>query len=160
MDILWWTLTIVLMLAGLVGTALPILPGSLLILSGAVLHRLTLGPAHSVGWWTIVGLTVLMIVSHVLDFMSGSLGAKYFGATRWGAIGGTIGAIVGLFFGILGVFIGPLIGVLLGELLGGSGILPATRSTWGTIVGTTAGIFAKVIIGLVMIGWFAVALVV
>lgn len=159
MDILWWTLTIVLMLAGLACTVLPMVPGTLMILGGAVLHRLTMGAAHSVGWGTIVGLTLLMIISHVLDFLSGSLGAKYFGATRWGAIGGIIGGIVGLFFGVLGVFVGPLAGVMVGELLGGSALLPATKSTWGTLLGTTAGILAKVVIGLVMIAWFAVALV-
>jgi uncharacterized protein YqgC (DUF456 family) len=160
MNILWWTLSLVLMLAGLAGTLMPMVPGTVLILGGAVLHRLTLGAGHSVGWGTIVALAVLMIISHVLDFMSGSMGAKYFGATRWGAIGGIIGGIAGLFFGLIGIFVGPLLGVLAGELLGGSGIVPATKSTWGTLLGTAAGMVAKAAIGLLMIAWFAIALVV
>jgi len=100
-----------------------------------------------------------MILAQLLDIVSGSLGAKWFGATRWGAIGGILGAIVGLFFGIVGIFVGPLIGALVGELLGGQGILPAGKSTWGTFVGTTAGIVGKFAIGLIMIAWFAVAAV-
>ena len=158
MQTLWWILSVVLMLAGLVGTVLPLVPGTVLILAGAVLHRLTLGPEQSVGWVTIGALTLLTLLAQVLDFLSGSLGAKYFGATRWGAIGGIVGAIVGLFFGLVGLLAGPLLGVLIGELLGGSKLLPATRSTWGTLLGTTAGMIGKVLIGVLMIAWFAIAL--
>ncbi len=154
---LWWTITLLLMLVGLVGTVVPLLPGTTIILAAAILHRVMLGEAQSVGWWTIGVLTALTVVSYALDFMSGALGAKWFGATRWGAFGGILGAIVGLFFGIIGIFVGPLIGVLLGELLGGKGLLPAGKSTWGTLLGTTAGIVARLIIAVLMIGWFLFA---
>ena len=160
MQTLWWILTILLMLVGLLGTVLPLVPGTALILTGAVLHRLALGAEHSVGWGTLLALTFLMLLSYALELLSGSLGAKYFGATRWGAIGGILGGIVGLFFGLLGLIAGPLLGVLIGELLGGQQILPATRSTWGTLLGTTAGMIGKVLIALLMIAWVTVALMV
>ena len=99
----------------------------------------------------------MMIAAQVLDIVSGSLGAKWFGATRWGAIGGILGAIIGLFFGLIGIFVGPLMGALAGELLGGKGLLPAGRSSWGTVLGTTAGIIGKFSIGFLMIVWFLVA---
>jgi uncharacterized protein YqgC (DUF456 family) len=158
MDYLWWTLTILLMLAGLAGTVVPLLPGTVLILSGAVLHLLTLGPEKSVGWWTIGALTVLMLISQTLDIVSGAIGAKYFGATRWGAIGGILGALVGIFFGLVGIFVGPLVGALLGELLGGKKVLPAGKSGLGTVLGTAAGIAVKISLGLLMIAWFFTAL--
>lgn len=158
MDSIWWILTLFLMLAGLIGTVVPLLPGSVLILAGAVIHRLALGPEASVGWGTLVVLLVFVLIAQALDLISGSMGAKYFGATRWGAIGGIIGALVGLFFGLPGIFLGPLLGVLIGELLGGKGILPAGKSTWGSLLGTTAGIAAKLTIALVMIAWFFLAL--
>ncbi len=154
MDYVWWTVTIVLMLVGLAGTVLPLLPGTTIILAAAVLHHMMLGVEKSVSWWTIAGLAVLTIISYGVDFFSGVAGAKYFGATRWGAIGGLLGAVVGLFFGIIGVFVGPLIGVMAGELLGGKELLPAGKSTWGTVLGTTAGIIVRFGIALVMIGWF------
>ncbi len=153
-DALWWFLTIVLMLAGLAGTVVPLIPGTVLILCGAVLNHFALG---SVGWPTLAVLFVLMLLAQALDIVSGSLGAKWFGATRWGAIGGILGAIVGLFFGLVGIFVGPLIGALIGELLGGKGILPAGKSSWGTLVGTTAGIAGKFALGLLMIIWFVAA---
>ncbi len=151
---LWWTLTIGLMLVGLVGTIVPLVPGTILILSGAVLNHFTV---HAVGWPTLLVLTALAVLAQLLDLVSGAAGAKYFGATRWGAIGGIIGAVVGLFFGVIGIFVGPLVGALIGELLGGKGLLPAGKSTWGTFLGTTAGLVGKLAIGLLMIAWFATA---
>jgi uncharacterized protein YqgC (DUF456 family) len=157
MDFIWWALTAGLMLIGLIGTVVPLLPGTVLILAGAMVNYFTL---QSIGWGTLAGLTVLMIFAQALDIVSGAVGAKWFGATRWGAIGGILGAIVGLFFGIIGIFIGPLVGALLGELLGGKGILPAGKSGWGTFLGTTAGIIGKLAIGIIMIAWFAIAAIV
>ncbi len=74
----WWTLTLVLMLVGLVGTLIPFLPGTTIILAAVVLHRLLLGADRSVGWPVIVGLAVLTAISYIVELMSGSLGAKRF----------------------------------------------------------------------------------
>ncbi|MGC1480078.1 MAG: DUF456 domain-containing protein [Chthoniobacterales bacterium] len=153
-EVFWWSLTIFLMVLGLLGTVVPLIPGSILILAGGILSHVFL---HAVGWPTLIALTVLMLLSQALDIVSGSLGAKWFGATRWGAVGGILGAIVGIFFGLIGIFVGPLVGAVVGEVLGGKGILPAGRSGWGTLVGTTAGIIGKFAVGLIMIAWFLVA---
>ena len=157
MHYVWWALSFILMFAGLIGTLLPLLPGTTIILCGAVLEQLTVEPEHRVGWWTIVGLTVLVLISYGVDLVSGTVGAKWFGATRWGAIGGIVGTIVGFFFGFIGIFLGPLIGVLIGELIGGKDLVPASKTTWGTLLGTGAGLIARFGIALVMIAWFLVA---
>jgi uncharacterized protein YqgC (DUF456 family) len=156
MHAAWAVLILVIMLVGLAGTIIPLLPDTPLIVAGAIVHHFAFAP-NGTGWTTILVLTGLMAVSLVLDFVSGSMGARYFGATRWGAIGGILGAIVGIFYGPVGLLLGPLAGVLLGELLGGKGILPAGRSAWGTSLGTVAGMAGKFAIGVVMIGWFVVA---
>ena len=90
MEILWWSLTITLMVVGLVGTVVPLLPGTILILAGAILNHFTL---HTIGWPTLIGLTLLMLLAQALDIVSGAVGAKWFGATRWGAIGGILGIV-------------------------------------------------------------------
>ncbi len=159
MPYVWWTVTAVLMLIGLLGTVLPMLPGTTVILVAAIGHYAGMVWSehihlHANDWIMLGGLTLLTVLSYVVDFFSGLLGAKWFGATRWGAIGGFVGMIVGLFFPPVGFFVGPLAGVLVGELLGGKGLLPAGKSTWGTLLGTTAGIIARVFVALVMVGWF------
>jgi len=79
------------------------------------------------------------------------------GGRGGGGVGGILGAILGIFWGPIGLFVGPLVGVLIGEMLGGQGILPAGRSTWGTFLGTVAGMVGKFAIAILMIGWFFVA---
>jgi uncharacterized protein YqgC (DUF456 family) len=157
MESFWWVLTFILMALGVAGTLLPLIPGAVIILAAAVLHRLMLGPEQGAGWTTLLALTVLMLLAQAVDFISGSMGAKYFGATRWGAIGGILGGLVGIFFGLPGIFLGPIIGVILGELLGGRGVLPAGKSAWGTLLGTVAGMIVKLGLALVMVAWFLVA---
>ena len=152
-----WCLTISFMLIGLAGTVVPLLPGPAIILAAAVFHHLMLGAQSGIGWPTLLALTALALLSMVVDLISGALGARYFGATRWGAIGGIIGGLVGIFFGVIGIFVGPLAGVLLGELLGGKGVLPAGYATWGSFLGTTAGFIAKFAISISMIAWFLLA---
>jgi uncharacterized protein len=156
-QLLWWLIAIVLMAAGLLGTVLPIFPGSTIILFAAILHRIMLGPARSIGWNAIIALVLLTLISYALDFASGYWGARRFGASRWGMLGATIGAIVGIFFGIIGLFIGPVIGAIAGELIAGKKAVVAGRAGWGSLLGTIGGMIGKLVIALVMIIIFLMA---
>lgn len=159
LEALWWTLSLLLMGAGLVGMVFPALPDSLLILAGAFLHHFTIRAEHSVGWWTLGVLTALMVLAHVVDFVAGALGAKRFGSSRWGVLGGFIGSIVGLFFFPIGLFLGPVAGVLVAEvILARKTLGPAARSSWGTLLGTVAGMMGKAVIDFTMIAVFLLGL--
>jgi uncharacterized protein YqgC (DUF456 family) len=137
---------------GLVGAVVPVLPDSLLILAGAFLQHFTIHSRHTVGWWTLGLLSVLTVLAHAVDFGAGALGAKKFGASRWGALGGLAGGLVGLFFFPIGLFVGPVIGVLSAEILfARKALLPAARSSWGTLLGTMAGMIGKIIIDVAMV---------
>ena len=118
-DLLWWLIVIVLFAVGLIGTVLPIFPGTTIILAAATIHRVMLGPMKSIGWWTIGILTFLTLVSYALDFVGGYFEARKFGATKWGTLGVLLGAIVGIVFGLTGLLIGPDNGAITGELLHG-----------------------------------------
>lgn len=155
METFWWTVSLILMFLGLCGAIFPVLPDSLLILAGAFLHHFTVRGPHAVGWWTLGILTALCIVAHVVDFVAGAVGARRFGASRWGAFGGLVGGIVGLFFFPLGLFLGPVVGALCAEMIfAGKSLQPALRSGWGTLIGTTAGMVGKIIIDVGMVGVF------
>ena len=159
MDTLAWVLTALLMMVGLIGSVVPFLPGAALILAGAVVHQLMLGEGSSVGWWVIGGLAVMAASSYVVDILASALGARRYGASKWGAWGGFIGAIVGLFFGIPGLLLGPVIGVLAGELiLARKELGPAAAASWGTVVGTLLGVLGKFIIAVAMVGVFCLSL--
>ena len=151
MEAFWWLFAIVLMALGLIGTVIPIVPGTTIILAAAVVHRLVLGADRSLGWSALIAMLVLTLLTYAVDAAAGYLGAKRFGATKWGLIGGAVGALLGLFFGLLGLFVGPVIGAIAGELIGGKEVMKAGRAGWGTFLGGLAGVVAKLFIGLIMI---------
>jgi uncharacterized protein YqgC (DUF456 family) len=156
MDLLWWLVAIVLMAVGLIGTVLPVVPGTVIILAAALIHQMMLGTEKSLGWWNITVLVLLMLLSYALEFAGGYFGAKRFGATKWGAYGAMLGAIIGLFFPFPGLIIGPIVGAIAGELLAGKRLVSAGRAGWGTLLGNLAGLIGKLTIGLVMVSWFLV----
>jgi hypothetical protein len=154
MEALWWLFAIVLMALGLIGTVIPIVPGTTIILAAAVVHRLALGANRSLGLSALIAMLVLTLVTYAIDAAAGYLGAKRFGATKWGLIGGAAGAVMGLFFGLFGLFVGPVIGAIAGELIGGKEVMKAGRAGWGTFLGGLAGVIGKLFIGLIMIAIF------
>jgi len=157
MEFFWWFFTVALLAIGLIGTVVPILPGTTIILAAAIVHRLMLGAEKSIGWKTIVVLVLLTIISYVFDFLGSYFGAKYFGATKWGAFGAIAGALMGLFFGIIGLFVGPVIGAVAGEFIAGKRMIDAGRAGWGSFLGNLGAIIGRLLIALVMITIFLVS---
>jgi uncharacterized protein YqgC (DUF456 family) len=154
MELFWWLFTIVLFAVGLIGTVLPVIPGTTIILAAAIIHRMMLGAEKSIGWRSIAILLLLTLATYALDFLSGYVGAKYFGATKWGMFGAVIGALVGIVFGIIGLFIGPVIGAITGEFIAGKRLIDAGRAGWGSLLGNLGGMIGKLVIALVMITIF------
>ena len=156
MELFWWFLTIVLFAVGLIGTILPVLPGTTIILAAAIIHRVMLGPEKSIGWRTILVLVLLTLATYAIDLLSGYFGAKYFGATKWGTFGAILGALVGLFFGLIGLFVGPVIGAIVGEVVAGKRMTDAGRAGWGSLLGNIGAMLGKLIIALAMITIFLI----
>jgi len=154
MELFWWLFTIVLFAVGLVGTVLPIIPGTTIILAAAVIHRMMVGAEKSISWRSIAVLVLLTLATYALDFLGAYFGAKYFGATKWGMFGAVLGALAALFFGIVGLFVGPVIGAIMGEFIAGKKMIAAGRAGWGSLLGNLAGMIGKLMIALVMITIF------
>ena len=151
MDNIWWFAAVVVMALGLLGTVLPVLPGTTIILAGAVGHRLIVGAENGMSWWGIAVLVALTLVSYGIELASGYLGAKYFGATRWGVIGAVIGGIIGIFTGFVTLLVLPIIGAIAGEMFAGKKMIDAGKAGWGTLLGNLAAMIGKLAIGLAMI---------
>ncbi len=151
MELLWWLITIVLFAVGLIGSVLPIVPGTTIIGAAVVIHRVMLGSGKSVSWWIVSAVISLALASYAIEFAAGYLGAKRFGATKWGALGAAAGGIAGLFFGLPGLVCGPILGAVGFELMNGRRMLAAGKAGWGTLLGNIAGMIAELLIAGAMI---------
>jgi uncharacterized protein YqgC (DUF456 family) len=159
LAILWWIVVGLLVFIGLLGTLLPLVPGTACILAGAMLYQWLIAPTDNpLSAWTIGGMASLTILSYLVDLGASMWGAQRFGASKWGLWGGFLGILVGIFGGLPGLIFGPPAGVIAGELWAGKPLPAAFRTAWGTIVGNAAGILARFGIGVAMVVWFAVAI--
>ncbi len=114
-PLLW--ITLIVMLAGLVGSVLPGLPGVPLIFLSALVYAIATG-FDVVGGLVIALLGVFAAIALVADFVATTYGARRFGASGWGTVGGAIGGIVGALVGALFLGIGALFGLILGTVGG------------------------------------------
>ncbi len=144
------------MLIGFFGTMLPIIPGPLVILLGAAAYWAILQTDSGIGLVGFIILTLLTLAAAIIDFVSGALGAKWFGASKWGAFGALLGGIIGgIAFSIPGLIAGPVLGAIAFEIFfDRKEIKPAGKSGLGTIVGGAAGIAGKLIIAAGMVIYF------
>ena len=154
-QIVGLSLALLVMLAGLVGSLFPVLPGPPLVLAAAIGHRLFFGAA-SVSNVVLAALVMLTLIALVFDFLASMLGARRFGATWRGVTGAVAGGLIGLFFSLPGIILGPFLGALLFEMLGDKEFKKAAHAGLGATMGLLLGIAGKVSIGVVMISLFAI----
>ena len=78
MDVLLWSLVVLLIVAGIAGTVLPMLPGTALVFAGLLLGA-WIDDFTLVSAVTVAVLGVLTLISWAVDYLSGVLGAKKVG---------------------------------------------------------------------------------
>ena len=144
MDILIMVLAIILMVGGIAGCVLPVLPGAPLAYAGLLLLHFT-GLAHFSTAQLIVWL-IVVVVLQVVDYITPLLGSKYSGGTSFGNRGCVAGTLLGLFFMPWGIILGPFLGAVAGEMMGGSDFPHAVRAGIGTLIGFLLGTLLKVIV--------------
>lgn len=141
------------MVIGLIGCLLPILPGTPILLAAAIAHKLYFGDA-SASILVLVILTVLTLLSLIFDQLASMVGAKKLGATWKGVTGAVVGGLVGLFFGLPGIMIGPFAGATLFELFGDREFRDALMAGAGATIGLLFGAVGKVAVSVVMMLMF------
>lgn len=119
---LW--LALAAMLLGLVGAVVPGLPGVPLIFLAGLAYAY-LGGFEEIGGWIVALLALFAVLALAADYVATSYGARRFGASWAGTLGGAVGGFIGtvsglLFFGVgafFGLILGTIGGVFLGEYL-------------------------------------------
>lgn len=150
-DTLIPLVSILLLLVGILGTFLPVLPGLLLSLCGLLIYKFGTDSSLSMAYiWIFVFLTLLSII---LNYVIPARTNRKYGGTRWGSAGSVVGTILGMFFIPLpfGFLIGMFLGVFVGELLhDAKDKKKAWNSTKGAFIGFLYGTGFNFMVGLAM----------
>ncbi len=155
MDYLLIFLGIVMMIAGLLGCMLPVLPGPPLSYIGML--RLHFSEKYQFSSNFLIGWAVVTIIVYLLDYLIPIWGTKRFGGSKRGIWGSIIGLMIGMFvFPPIGIIVGPFAGAVIGELSDGKQSKEAFRSGLGTFIGFLIGTLLKLIAS-GMMAWYFIA---
>src|SRR5436190_18322290 len=117
-QIIGLALTLLVMCIGCLGSVLPAVPSTPLVLIAAIGHKLYFGQTGA-GWIVLTLMVLITTLALVMDYLASVYGAKRFGATKKGMVGAIVGGIAGLFFNLPGIILGPFIGASIFEMIGG-----------------------------------------
>ncbi|PAU95324.1 hypothetical protein CK503_03780 [Aliifodinibius salipaludis] len=153
METVFIVIAALFVIAGLIGSFLPILPGTPVTYCGLLILQLTSQP-FSTTFMIVWALIVASIM--VLDNVIPAYGTKKFGGSAYGVWGSIAGMFLGLFFAPIGIILGPLVGAFLGELVGGKTSDRAFKSAIGSFAGLLVNTLMKVIASGVMGYYFLI----
>jgi uncharacterized protein YqgC (DUF456 family) len=153
MDFILLGIGVLLIVIGLLGCILPIIPGPPLSFVGLIMLQLTDKGDFSTNFLLIMGFLAVFVT--VLDYIVPIWGTKRFGGSKAGVWGSTIGLIVGLFFfPPIGIILGPLVGAIVGESLRGTEFKDSLRAGMGSLLGFLLGTGIKLISSGLMTWYF------
>jgi uncharacterized protein YqgC (DUF456 family) len=151
-DYILLILGIILMLIGIIGCLVPVLPGPPLSFLGIILlHFSRFGEFSNSALIVFAAITVVV---SILDYVVPIWGTKRFGGSKYGTRGATIGLIIGIFLGPAGIIIGPFAGAFVGELLFKDDMKYALKAGFGSLLGFMTGIGLKLAASCVMTYYF------
>jgi len=157
LDYFLLILGIVLMIIGIIGCLVPVLPGPPLSFLGLILLQVSkFGDFNST---TLIVLAAITIVVTILDYIVPIWGTKKFGGSKYGTRGATVGLIIGLFLGPVGIIVGPLLGAIVGELIFKDDMGYAVKAGFGSLLGFLTGIGLKLAASFIMTFYFVKELI-
>lgn len=158
METVWASLFVVL-LFGVLTLNIFSLPANWVILALMAIWKLTMS-APDITWHFIALLGGLAVLGEIVEFVAQVKGAKKYGASGKGNLGGVIGAVLGAIVGapilfglgaLAGALAGAYLGCLLFERLHGRVWIEARRAAMGAFWGKAFGLTFKVGIGATMV---------
>ena len=148
MEIVLIIISFLLVILGIVGSFIPIIPSPISGWLGLlILHLASFLEAQ----YYFLSITFAIAISvFILDYFIPSIGAKKFGGSNAGVIGSTIGLVIGIFlFGPIGILFGSFFGALIGELtVNINNMRIALLAAIGTLIGYLGGVLLKLSVSL------------
>jgi uncharacterized protein YqgC (DUF456 family) len=148
----------ILMLLGLAGSFLPILPGPPLSFVGLFLLALLKHFSPPLTPILLVIMAILTILAAFMDYIIPLLGAKRYGASKWGVWGSVLGMVAGIFWSPFAMLAGAFIGAVVAEWLAGKTKGESLKAGWGVVMGTLFAAVLKLGVSGVMTYYFVLAL--
>lgn len=152
MDAFLIILGALLILAGIIGCVIPLLPGPPLAYVGLLMLQLLDKPPFTLTFMLIWACIVIGV--SILEYVIPVYGTKKLGGSRYGLWGCTIGLFAGIWLGPWGIFFGQLVGAFLGELIANKQSDQALKAAFGSFIGFLFSTLLKLVVCLIMAMYF------
>lgn len=148
-----------LMIVGIAGCVLPVIPGPPISFLGLLLLHFSKYTEFSFEFLLLFGAIAVIVT--VLDYIVPIWGTKKFGGSKRGMWGAAIGLIIGVFIlPPIGIIVGPFAGAVIGEATTGKSSKQAFRAGLGSLLGLMMGVGLKLAASLIMTFYFVKELIV
>jgi uncharacterized protein YqgC (DUF456 family) len=151
-DYLLLIFGILLIILGIIGCLVPVLPGPPLSFLGIIFLNFSRFADFTTS--ALVTLGAIAVAVSILDYIVPVWGTRKFGGSKYGTRGATVGLIIGLFLGPLGIIFGAFIGAFAGEMIFKDDINYALKASMGSLLGFLTGIGLKLAASLIMTYYF------
>lgn len=149
----------VLVVIGIIGSVVPVVPGPALSFAALVLLFIGKG-SEEVSVLSLVIFAVAMALLILFDYVAPILGAKFAGASKGALIWAIGGALLGIiFFPPLGIFIGAIVGAIIGEMQNGREFGDAAKAGLGVVVGSAMTIILQLIYSIIVAVYFLIKVI-
>jgi hypothetical protein len=154
-----WLAALALIVIGVAGTVLPVLPGAILVFGGIALAA-WIDDFARIPVWLLLVLAVLTAMAWAVDYLAAAAGARRAGASTLAIIGAGLGTLAGIFSGLWGLLFMPLAGAAIGEYVAQRDVWRAGKVGVATWIGLLLGTAVKIALVFAMVGIFVFALAV
>lgn len=134
----------ILLLVGLIGTVLPVLPGPPIAWAGLLAARFS--SYSQIEIWILIATGIAAVFVTVIDNIFPSVMTQKAGGSKAATLGCTIGLIVSFFLGPIFILIAPFAGAFIGEMIhDSSDAKRALKAAFGAFKGFLLGTGLKII---------------
>jgi len=150
---------VLLLVVGVVGSVVPLIPSGLVSLAGVWTY--VLFGSEPVGLFAVVSLTLAGLAAVIFEHLAGPIAARASGASTETMVASTIGGLVMLLvLGPIGIIVGVVGTVLLLALKNGSTTETAVKRSLYTAVGVLASSVVQILLTLSILAVFLLFVVI
>jgi hypothetical protein len=157
MEYILISVAVILIILGILGCILPVIPGPPLSFGGIlILHYSKWG---SIDTKLLLWMGIAAVIATILDYILPIWATKKFGGSKRGVWGATIGLVIGIFFfPPIGIIVGPFLGAFVGEYTSPLNKNNALKSALGSFIGFLLGTGLKFAVSGVITYYFVMEL--
>ena len=137
LDSIWYVVSFILVIIGIGGSFLPVIPGPFVSWLGLLVLQLATPIAEN---YYILGITLLLSLALIIaDYIIPYLSSKKYGGSKYGGFGASAGLVIGFFVPIpFAILICAFLGAFLGEMIYKPDYQVAYKAAIGSFLGVIA----------------------